>query len=200
MGAIRHYIAFLGCILVLAFASGVRPAVWTGTVVIIVTVLHRSASLVPSGTKHAGSLIIMVYILSLLSLGTGVAFLFRHFGWLAAIAAPVIALVFLLAKEDESRQWERAIGTARTAILNDIAKSRSGVITPIQLRERSNSIFEHLPEQAYYISSVREPLLSNSLASPEDYRTYLELLESYVARNSIYYRELLNEIRARLKN
>jgi hypothetical protein len=184
----------------LAFVSGVRPSLWTAAVVIVAGVFHRSGRIVPDSSKHASKMILFTYLLSLVSLVIGFMIVFRHFGWRVALAGPVIFLIYISSKEDDSRKWERGLTAARVALFTEIAKSRSGSITQSQLRQRSQAILARLPRQAYFIKSLRKPLLSGASINPEDHKSYLELLERHIVENPFLAPpDLSGEVRLLLK-
>lgn len=180
MRAVRHHLAVLAGLIMLALFAGVTQSLWALAGLIVGLGTHRLAtSLVMRRPDPSPGVLLAIVIISMaLSLASAVV-LFVAFGWVASTVFVLLWFVFWALREDkESRAWQQT-RTVRSALVALIDQQESGAITAEQLTVRADDVLRKgFPGTRITTQIVTRLYDGNGLASAQ-HRRLVTLLNEW---------------------
>jgi hypothetical protein len=209
MRSIRHHVFILiGLVLITAFV-GLAAAFWVAVGLVLAVGANNFTHVIAvAGEQESGrteSTLRWVLIFTVLSIVlaviSAIVILFWY-GWIPATALVVMFIGYFGLREDRFEKAKRKTQELRQRLEGEVVKASTNQITSQQLEERCSLILEQsLPDEAYRLSSVYEPLVARNDLGGDKYQAYLVVLErhlSKVEKKHILYSELHLKVRSLL--
>jgi hypothetical protein len=209
MRSIRHHVFILIGLILIAVIVGLAAAFWVAVGLILAiganNLTHVIALVGEQEYGRAESTLRCVLIFTILSFVlaviSAIVIFFWH-GWIPAIGLVVLFIGYFGLREDRFEKAKRKTQELRQRLEGEVVKAATNQITSQQMEERCSLILEQsLPDEAYRLSLVYEPLVAQNDLGGDKYQAYLGMLErhlSKVEKKRILYSELHLKVRSLL--
>lgn len=207
MQAIRHLVFIAAALILIAIFIGMGQAFWMAVGLVLAIGANSFTHVIgAAGDRYPNEwtlrLVLIFTVLSFVLALASAVVIFFWYGWLPTLIFVLMFFGYFALREDRLERYKREVRQARAALVENLAKGASGQLTQRQLEERFDSTLQSsLPEQAYDLDFIYEPLLDREGLGDSQYRVYLTLLESYlskVERRHVLPSKLHLEVRSRL--